>query len=202
MGTSGAASLKVNMNQKRIADHDGLLELGWSAIDRGDYDKALTLSNVILDADPDCAEACNLRGNVRSILGHHGTAIEDFDRAIRLRPDYAEAYYFRGLSHQELKAFTDAVRDYTRAIRTGLDVAEVYNARGASRAQCGNYQSAIRDFSMAIRLKPDFALAWYNRGITHIKLDRDSVRAMADLIRAKKLGCEPAKALLNKFGSN
>ena len=133
------------MNQKRIADHDGLLELGWSAIDTGDYDKALTLSNVILEADPDCPEAYNLRGNVLAVLGHHGKAIEAFDKAVELKPDYAEAYYFRGLSHQELKAFKEAARDYSKAIRTGFDVAEVYNARGASHAQCGNInrQSAI-----------------------------------------------------------
>ena len=64
------------------------------------------------------------------------------------------------------------------------------------------YQSAIRDFSTAIRLKPDFALAWYNRGITRARLDPDSAHAIADLIRAKNLGCEPAAALLNKAGSH
>lgn len=190
------------MNQKRIANHDGLLELGWSAIDTGDYEKAFTLSCVVLESDPDCAEAHNLRGNVLAVLGHHGKAIDAFDRAIRLQPDYAVAYYFRGLSHQELKAFKEASRDYTKAIRTGLDIAEVYNARGACHAHCRNYQSALRDFSKAIRLKPDFALAWYNRGITHARLDQDSVHAMADIIRAGNLGCEPAKALLNKYGSN
>ena len=67
---------------------------------------------------------------------------------------------------------------------------------------CGNDQAAIRDFSMAIKLKPDFAMAWFNRGITHARLDQDSVNAMADIIRAGNLGCEPAKALLNKYGSN
>lgn len=190
------------MSRMKMHQFDQLLEMGWSAIDTEDYGKALTLSNMILDSDPDCAEAYNLRGNIRSILGHHGKAIEDFDRAICIRPDYAEAYYFRGLSHQELKAYREAARDYTRAIRTGFAVAEVYNARGASRAQCGNYPSAIRDFSMAIRLKPDFALAWYNRGITRARLDPDSAHAIADLIRAKSLGCEPATALLNKAGSH
>jgi len=125
-----------------------------------------------------------------------------FTKAVELNPAYAEAYYFRGLSHQEMKAFKEAARDYTRAIRTGFAVAEVYNARGASRAQCENYRSAIRDFSTAIRMKPDFAMAWYNRGVTRARLDRDSAHAIADLIHAKNLGCEPAQALLNKFGSN
>ena len=179
-----------------------LLEIGWSAIDTGDYDKALTLSTLILESDPNLAEAHNLQGNVLAVLGHHGKAIDAFDRAVELKRDYAEAYYFRGLSHQELKAFKKAARDYTQAIRAGFDAAEVYNARGASRAMCGNYQSALRDFSTAIRLKPDFALAWYNRGITRSRLDPDSARAIADLIRAKSLGCEPAAALLNKAGSH
>jgi tetratricopeptide (TPR) repeat protein len=194
--------LKVKLDQKGIADPDRLLELGWSAIDTADYEKAFTLSSVVLESDPDCAEAYNLRGNVLAVLGHHGKAIEAFDKAVELKPDYAEAYYFRGLSHQEMKAYKEATFDYTRAIRTGFDAAEVYNARGASHAHCGNYQPAIRDFSTAIKLKPDFAQAWYNRGITRARLDPDSAHAIADLIRAKSLGCEPAAALLNKAGSH
>jgi len=181
---------------------DQLLEMGWCAVGAEDYGKALTLSNLILDANPDLAEAHNLRENVLAVLGHHGGAIDAFDRAIRLKPGYAEAYYFRGLSRQETKAFEEAARDYTRAIRAGLAVAEIYNARGAARARCGDYPSAIRDFSTAIRLKPGFALAWYNRGITRERLDPGSARAAADLLRAKTLGCEPAAALLDRAGSH
>ena len=70
----------------RNADHDGSLELGWSAIDTGDYDKALTLSTVILEADPDCPEAHNLRGNVLAVLGNHSRAIDGFYKAVELNP--------------------------------------------------------------------------------------------------------------------
>lgn len=58
---------------------DQLLEMGWCAVGAEDYGKALTLSNLILDANPDLAEAHNLRGNVLAVLGHHGGAI-DADR--------------------------------------------------------------------------------------------------------------------------
>jgi tetratricopeptide (TPR) repeat protein len=190
------------MDQKRITDHEALLELGWSAIDTGDYEKAFTLSRLILESDLDCPEAHNLHGNVLAIMGHHGKAIEAFDKALKVKPDYAEAYYFRGLSHQELKAYKEATRDYTKAIRTGFDVAEVYNARGSAHAYCGNYPSAIRDFSKAIKLKPDFAMAWFNRGFTHTQHDQDSIHAVADIIHAAKLGYKPAIVLLNKLGAN
>ncbi|GEM_PF-2126391 len=42
---------------------------------------------------------------------------------------------------------------------------------------------------------PDFALASYNRGITHARLDQDSVQAVADLIQAGKPGMRAGKSV-------
>jgi tetratricopeptide (TPR) repeat protein len=192
---------KVVMDQNQSTDIDRLLELGWSAINTNNYDKALTLSTIILESDPDCPEAYNLRGNVLAVL-QHGKAIDAFSKAVELKPAYAEAHYFRGLSHHDLKDYKAAVCDYTTAIKIGFDIAEAYNARGSSHVLSGSYELAISDFSTAIELKPDFALAWFNRGITYVRLESDPVHAMADIMKSAQMGHEPALAIMNRLDAD
>ena len=79
-------------------------------------------STVILAVrlDPNLAEAYKIRGDAKSNLGNHNTAIIDYDIAIHLKPDYTEAYYKRGSAKLEIGDVSEAKIDF----RTALKLAE------------------------------------------------------------------------------
>ena len=53
------------------------------------------------------------------------------------------------------------------------------------------FQDAIRDYSDAIRLKPNYGLAYGSRGLAY-EAAGDKNAAMADFLRAKKMGLKAA----------
>ena len=77
-------------------------------------------SKIVFRLDPNLAEAYKIRGDAKSNLGHHNTAIIDYDIAIDLKPDDAEVYYKRGSAKLEIGNVSEAKIDF----RTALKLAE------------------------------------------------------------------------------
>ena len=87
----------------------------------------------------------------------HRTAINAYDRSIRLKPDYAAAYNNRGVAKNDLGRHEDAITDHDEAIRLKPDLAGAYSNRGIALSNLGRYEDAITDFDEAIRREPDLA---------------------------------------------
>jgi len=107
--------------------------------------------------------------------GDYAVAIENYNRAIKLRPDDPFLYNNRGLAYFELKKYDEAISDYTKAIELKPDYATAYYNRGLAyfkKGSWGNnepFKNAIADFSKAIELNPKFVDAYYNRGLAYNK---------------------------------
>ena len=125
------------------------------------------------------------------------TAIDAYDRAIRLKPDYAEAYNNRGFVKDDLDQYEEAIADYDEAIRLKSEYAEAYNNRGVAKSNLGRHEEAIADYDDAIRLKSDNAEAYNNRGIAKRSLGRHE-EALADYDEAIRLKSDYAKAYNNR----
>ena len=125
------------------------------------------------------------------------TAIDAYDRAIRLKPDYAETYNNRGNAKNDLGRHDAAIADYDRAIRLKPDYAETYNNRGNAKNDLGRHDAAIADYDEAIRLKPDYAEAYNNRGTAKNDLGRHDA-AIADYDEAIGLKPDYAEAYNNR----
>ncbi len=97
-------------------------------------------------------------------------AIEDYNKAIRLKPgniEASEAYNNRGNVYTKLGQYQMAIEDYNKAIRLKPDYAYAYNDRGIVYGELSQYQRAIEDFNTAIGLKPDYAKAYNNRALVY-----------------------------------
>ena len=72
---------------------------------------------------PDVAKNYNDRGLTNHLSGDLQSAINDYNRAIKLYPDYPEAHYNLGLLYEDIGNISDARTEYRIAIAGGLDAA-------------------------------------------------------------------------------
>ncbi len=93
------------------------------------------------------------RGLVRSKLGNHLGAAEDFTRALEARPD-ADLYAQRGWAYTQSEAYQLAVHDFDEALRRNPEHVEGRVGRGLVRALLGQARAAIADAEQARRCPP------------------------------------------------
>jgi tetratricopeptide (TPR) repeat protein len=146
---------------------------------------------------PISAETYFSLGNMRYDLGLYKIAIEDYDRAIRLKPDFVDAYVNRGSSKAGLGKYIAAISDYDRAICLQPDLVQAYYNRGLAKDELGEHIAAIVDYNAAIRLKPDYADAYVNRGHAKAGLG-EYIAAISDYDRAIWIEPDDAKTYNNR----
>ncbi|MBI4232409.1 tetratricopeptide repeat protein [Candidatus Peregrinibacteria bacterium] len=126
---------------------------------RGKHKEAITFYDMVLELDPNNAEAYYLRGKSKELLGatnkeQLAKAIEDYNKSIELDPKNSDTYMWRGNAKRMSGKVMDAVADYTTAINIYQNFTEAYYNRGFAKEKSGDYVGAIADWSYAISLKP------------------------------------------------
>ncbi len=139
----------------------------------------------------------NSRGNEYNVLGNYKQAIEDCNRAIKIKPGYADAYYNRGVAYGELGQYQRAIKDYTEAIRLRPHDVDYYSNRGNVYTILGQYQRAIEDYNEAICLKPHNA-DYYNRKAKVYTILGQYQRAIEDYNKAISIKPDYADAYYNR----
>jgi lipoprotein NlpI len=119
-------------------------------------------------SEEDAFKVLLIRGVAYRNKGNYDQAIQDFDKAIRLKPDIAEAFNNRGVTYDYKGDYELAIQDYNHVIKLRPDYAPAFNNRGLVYHEKGEYDRAIQDFDQAIRLKPGYAEAFESRGSAYL----------------------------------
>ncbi|GAB4326879.1 MAG: tetratricopeptide repeat protein [Bacteroidales bacterium] len=83
----------------------------------GEYDKAISKYNLILEKDPTFYFALYNIGYIQLVyLEDYASAVDYFTQAIDLKPDYVEAWYNRGFARELMKDVQNAYQDYQKAL--------------------------------------------------------------------------------------
>jgi Flp pilus assembly protein TadD len=135
--------------------------------------------------------ALNYSGLSMLLDGKAQEAINQFNKAIRVKPDFAEAYKNRGNAYYKLEQYQRSIEDYNETIRMKPDFDEAYINRGNAHLMLEQYQLALDDYDKAIRPKSNYARVYKDRGITHYWLGNYSL-AMDDFTEA--IALEPGYA--------
>ena len=85
-------------------------------------------------------------------LRQYGSAIEDYNEAIRLNSADAEVYSYRGIAKFSLGQYESAIRDSDEAIRLNPDLIPAYINRGHAKAKLRYIKEARVDFEVALEL--------------------------------------------------
>jgi tetratricopeptide (TPR) repeat protein len=129
-------------------------------------------------------------------LGQYQNAIEEYDKAIRLKPNNAGTYYDRGMAYHHLGQYQSAIEDYSKAIELDPKNAEVYNTRGYAFHSLGQYQRAIDNYDESIRLQSNLDIAYVRRGNSYDKLNQID-KARQDYDKAISLNPNDSLAYYN-----
>lgn len=126
-----------------------LIQEASSALQRKQYDRAISSCSAALEASPDRNIAFfiyYLRALAYADIGEFGKAIADHSKAIQFDPRSASTFYARGLNYERLEQFEKAIADYDRVIRIAPKNSDDYAARGAAYFTKGNYKDAVSNY--------------------------------------------------------
>lgn len=134
---------------------DEVLAKGQDAANRGDWEAAIDLYDVVISFDPANARAYQLRGDARRAAGDLVQAIEDYDQAITLDPNSATVYNSRGLANTDLSGYAQAFADFGQAVEIQPGFGLVYRNRAEVQIIQGHYEAAVLDLRIYLALVPN-----------------------------------------------
>jgi tetratricopeptide (TPR) repeat protein len=151
-----------------------------------DARQILAKLNVVIQKNPDQADAYLYRGLIWQQMGELEQAVADFELAIRLDPKSADAYAHRGIVWQALGKLEKAGKDFSAAIKLDPKDASNYFLRGIVQQERGELDLAIKDWTETLRIEPQNAKALMHRALA-LGMKEDFERALQDCAAALRI---------------
>jgi tetratricopeptide (TPR) repeat protein len=82
-------------------------------------------------------------------------ALEDYNRAIKIKPQVAAGYLGRANTLQVMGRYEESIEDYDKALEIKSDLANAYINRASAYSHLGQYEKAIADYEKGLELEPD-----------------------------------------------
>jgi type IV pilus assembly protein PilF len=132
------------------------MELAAAYFGRGQNTVALDEIKQVLQADPNLADAYNLRGLIQASMGDLGPAEDSFRRALQLKPNDADTLHNRGWLMCQQRRFGEANADFVLALAQPAyrDPQRTLLAQGVCQARNNQWSEAERTLARAYELDP------------------------------------------------
>ena len=147
------------------------IELAAAYFEQGQTLVALDEVKQALLADPDFADAYNLRGLVYLRLNELPLAEQSFQRGLALRPNDADALHNFGWLRCQQSRFDESDQLFKQAIDTAryAQPGKTWMARGLCQMRAGQPQEAQASWQRALALDADNPTAAYQLALLHYK---------------------------------
>ncbi len=185
------------------------LELAGAYFGRGQMTTALDEVKKSIAADPNVADAFNLRGLIYANLGDHRLAEESFRRALQLDPRDADSMQNFGwyLCQQSRYGEADALFRQALSVPQYQDSPRTLLTQGICQARSGKIDEAERTLVRAYALEPgnpaiavNLSEVLYRKGdLERARFYIRRVNSVANLVSAQTLWL--AARIENKFGN-
>lgn len=153
--TQGAAGYGFRERlQQAIAQHQ-----------RGELDAAVAGYRALLAEHPWQFDVLRLLGAALAARGEDLRAVDEYDRALRVRVDFAEVWTLRGSALSRLRRHAEAAASYERAAALRSPDAGLWHRIGVERLAAGNPTDAVAAFDRALAIAPDLPESWCERGV-------------------------------------
>lgn len=169
---------------------------GIKALEKKEYDKALSLFDQALSKFPEYSDAINNRGVVYFRRGHISEAQSIWEGLAAKDPQYALASYNLGLIYLHERQLEPARRLMERALRADDKLVEAHARLGMINLELGSKQKGMESLKKAYRINPENHDAWNFLAHGLISIG-DTSEAIT--ILKKKLDKHEALTLLGKI---
>ncbi len=119
------------------------------------------------------------RGVILQNLGRLDEALDDYNRAIKMRPKYPTTYFNRGNLLRALGRYEEAIDDYGKSIQMIPDFVFGYKERGKAKFFIGDFAGAEKDLSVWAGKNPADANANIWLFLARARAGRDGRGALA-----------------------
>jgi tetratricopeptide (TPR) repeat protein len=137
------------------------------------------------------------RGIANFNLGNRYQAMEDFNKALKLRPDLKEAKYFKGKMLGENGKFDEAIDILTDVIEHDPDDLGALIHRGLFYKKKNDYIEALSDYDAVIKFEIEIAEVYHNRGNIRVMIN-DLKGALEDFDEALSVDENLSKTYFNR----
>jgi predicted O-linked N-acetylglucosamine transferase (SPINDLY family) len=139
--------------------------LGVLALQRGDYESAITLIRQAVGLNPADARYYSNLGLAQEALGKLQEAEASYEQAIRLQPDLADAHDNLANTLRRQGRLERAVTQCREALRLRPGFPEAHSNLGNILLDLGKLDEAVTHYRLALRARPNYAKANNNLGI-------------------------------------
>jgi len=184
----GAAAQKSDNCTAGNADF--YMDKASQAVQREQYDTALSYYDCAIELDSDQTAAYEQRGSIYFQQENYAASLADYQRVVDDNPDNSEAVFRVAYSLQETGEFQAAVDTYTRYIELVPNDWSGYNNRAVGYMSMEQTDLALADYSEAVELTETDTLPLENRA--SIYMDREEFDlALEDINRALEIDNNP-----------
>ena len=168
-----------------------------NAYNRGDLAKTEAYCLTTLRAKPDFFDALHLLAIVQSRRGRYDTALDNFDKALRVDPNNADLLNNRGSALTQATRFEEALTCYDKALEIRPNYANAHNNRGCVLMEMQRYEEALTSYSKALVLEPHNAEFINNMGraLTLLRRYSEALDCYDDALAAQP---DYVEALINR----
>lgn len=133
----------------------------------GNYDRAVSLLELLIYQNPDSAIDYNNRGYVYLKLGNLSAAILDLEQAIELDPLLDRAHNNRGNCSALAGNLPEALEHYNTAICLNSNNGRAWINQGITLRDMGLYELAVTSFDYPLQVQHLQSHTYAERGRTH-----------------------------------
>jgi tetratricopeptide (TPR) repeat protein len=154
-------------------------DIGYSAMQKQDYNVGLTNFSKAIQADPKKAWFYHNRAVCYDALEKYQNAIADFTKALSIEKT-ADSYNGIGITYTNLNNFNEAIKNFKLALILDKTNVETYFNLGYAYGNLKKYPEALNSFNNAIKITPKHYSSLHGRAITLITMSRYN-EALVDL---------------------
>jgi Tfp pilus assembly protein PilF len=155
-------------------------------IQQGQCEPAWVVVHEVLNADPRCAPAIQMRGLIYAQLGHLNEAAADFRTAVVLTPNDPVAHNNLGNALRPLGLWEEALAACERALALAPDYLDAQLSHANALLDMGRPQEALAGYDRLLQRTPGDVRALSNRGLALRSLNRggDAVKSFEQAMAA------------------
>lgn len=122
---------------------------------------------------PNDASILDLMGNLRFTAGDIDSAMEYYNKAIRVNPGYAHTYFDRGSLYLIQEKYDLALIDLKKAVEIDPDYHDFQLALGSAYLTIGNINESIIHLSKAVKIDQNSIPAKFSLGMAYFEKGED-----------------------------